>query len=372
MQALRVQTATSDPKVEEVPIPKIGPNDVLIKVYAAALTGGVMKLIRRGQSHVPSIVGHEAAGIIATLGDDVKENATLTVGARVRLHPMLSCRQCARCSSGQDSLCDQSSMMGFARLQDPCPLYEEYHDGTVAEYVRAPHWLVDPLPDNVSMEVGAKVHDIATALRVLELADLPSEATIVLTAPTGAMGALTLRLAKFFPTIKKIVLAGRSRERMESVRRLTPTRTEVVQLVSDGEDSDPPKTGALVGQLKALCPEGIDAILDYVPTGSALLQVLPALKTGGTLVHMGGNVKPLALPQVFIMARCWRIVGTRANSRPDTVRVLKWLAEGQLEIEDLITHRFTMADASKNVEILDSRREPVWLSVIDPTTKGSN
>lgn len=358
MEALRAQSPTSGFQIETVPIPTLGPNDVLIKVAVAGISPGVVRLTRMGKSHTPSTVGHEAAGTIAAVGDNVKD---LAVGSRVRLHPMLSCGQCLNCIHDQDNLCDDAALMGFARFGKPSALYNRYHDGTIAEYVRAPRQLIDQLPENVSMEVGAKVHDVATALRALKLAEITHESTIVITAASGTMGTLTLKLAHLFP-IKKIILVGRSRPRLEQILKLSSIPTELLITEETGPDNAPAQ--ALVPLLLEIAPEGIDAIIDYLPSGDILPRILPALRNGGALVHMGGNPKSLPIPLILIMNSCWKLTGGRANAREDVVEVLKWLEEGKLEVEDLITHRFDFGEVHNMLDLLENRGEPVWLSVL--------
>lgn len=358
MEALRAQSPTSGFHIETVPIPTLGPNDVLIKVAVAGISPGVVRLTKMGKAHTPGTVGHEAAGTIAAVGEHVKD---LAVGSRVRLHPTLSCGHCFNCVRDQENLCDDAALIGFARFGKPSALYDRYHDGTIAEYVRAPRQLIDQLPENVSLEVGAKVHDIATALRALKLAEIKHESTIVLTAASGTMGTLTLKIAHLFP-IKKIVLVGRSRPRLEQIRKLSSVPTELLITEEAGPDNAPAQ--ALVPQLLALAPEGIDVIIDYLPSGDTLPRILPALRTSGTLVHMGGNTKPLPIPLILIMNSCWKLTGGRANTREDVVEVLKWLGEGKLEVEDLITHRFDFGEVHNMLDLLENRGEPVWLSVL--------
>ncbi|KAH8195935.1 hypothetical protein TruAng_009914 [Truncatella angustata] len=370
MLALQAQDTASGLSLKEAPVPSLGPNDVLIKVHSAGITPGVVKLLKMGQSAVPTIVGHEAAGLVAEIGEQVND---VVVGTRVRVHPILSCGECYNCQRGVDSMCDESAQMGFAKFgEKTCHLYEKYHDGALAEYVRVPRQFVDQLPDNVSFEVGAKMHDVATALSVLKLADISKpNSTIILTAPTGTMGTSTLKLAKFFPNLKRIILVGRSRERLESLQRLSPVETIVFPMEpsTTGPPSGPPQHGPpqfhpAVAQLKKLAPDGICSIIDYTPAGPGLGQILPALSTGGTLIHMGGNGMPLPLPLVVIMAKCWRIMGSRAHNREDAKEVLNWLSSGALDFSDLITHRFSLEEVHKAVDKMESRDEPVWMSVI--------
>lgn len=368
MLALHAQDASSGLELKQLPVPSFGSEDVLIKVYSAGITPGVMKLLRMGQSAVPTIVGHEAAGVVEKLGAGVNDG--LVVGDRVRVHPVLSCGECHHCQLKLDSMCDEAAQMGFAQFGEKTGLYAQYHDGALAEYVRVPRRFVDRLPDNVSFDVGAKLHDAATALRVLKLADVSKpNSTVMLTAPTGTMGTTTLKLAKFFPNITKIILVGRSTERIEPVRHLSGVETVVFPISpwpeGSGPPVEPPQPSLVVKQLKELAPEGISAIIDYLPAGPTLGQVLPALITRGTIVHVGGNPAPLQIPLVFLMSKAWRLVGNRSHSRDDARQIMVWLQNEQLEISDLITHRFSLKDVHRAIDCIEKRDEPVWLSVIE-------
>ncbi|KAK7717279.1 putative secondary metabolism biosynthetic enzyme [Diaporthe eres] len=361
MQALRAHSRTSGLKLEETEIPKLGPSDVLIRVVSAGISPGTFKMIQAGKTRVPSTVGHEASGTIESMGSDTSGSG-LKVGDRVRLHPNLACRACHHCDAGQDSTCERVALIGFSNFGIESELYDQYHNGGLAEFVRAPHYLVDKLPDCVSFEVAAKVHDLATASRALKLVDLRKTSTIILTAPTGAMGALTLRLAAIY-SVRHIILVGRSKERLEQVRSLTSVKTSVLALEpSNGFD---PETANLVSELKTLAPEGIDAIIDYFPAGNVLNKIVPALRTGGTLVHMGGNSAVLQMPLMVIMVNSWKVTGGRANTRLDVHECLEWLSTKQIDIEDLFTHKFKMSEIDQALDLLVTRKEPTWLSVVN-------
>lgn len=361
MQALRAQSRTSGLKLEEIEIPKLGPSDVLIKVVSAGISPGMVKMIQAGKTRVPSTAGHEVAGTIESMGSDAP-GSELKIGDRVRLHPNLACRACPHCDAGLDNTCETVALMGFSNFGIESEMYDQYHNGGLAEFVRAPHYLVDKLPGCISFEVAAKVHDLATASRALKLADLRKSSTIVLTAPTGAMGTLTLRLAAIY-SVKHIILVGRSKARLEKVRSLTSAKTSVVAL--DPSDGFDPETTNLVGELKTLAPEGIDAIIDYFPAGNTLNKVIPALRIGGTLVHMGGNSAVLQMPLMVIMVNCWKVTGGRANTRLDVHECLEWLNTKKIDIEDLFTHKFKLSEIDQALDLLITRKEPAWLSVIN-------
>lgn len=212
---------------------------------------------------------------------------------------------------------------------------------------------------------------------VLKLTEVNKpNSTIILTAPTGTRGTATLKLAKFFPNIK-IILVGRTKERLKSIQHLSEVETVAFPISAPSQDSNsssgppagtlpgPPLSSPVVLQLRALAPEGISAIIDYTPAGSTLSQILPALATRGTVVHMGGNPAALQVPLVFIMSKAWRFVGNRAHTRDDAEQILNWLQSGELDMSDLITHRFPLEEAHSAIEAIETRNEPLWMTVIE-------
>ena len=363
MLALRANRGTHELAVEHVPVPEPGPLDVVVKVAAAGLATGMMRLLERGAfKHLPTTLGHEAAGTVTAVGSAV---GGVAIGDRVRVHPNLNCRDCVYCRSDRDMMCAQQAMLGHAAFGTaPTPLYDEYHDGGLAEYVRVPHWLIDHLPDAIGFDVAAKVHDLANAVRALKCADLPMGATVVVTAATGTMGTATIKLATHFG-VARLVLVGRDRERVRAVAPLAggiPTGTVAL----DELPADWAATGGLTAALRAAAPDGAHAVIDFVPDGPVTAQAMGALATGGALVHMGSNGTPLPLPPAALMVRCWRFVGTRACTRNDAREVIGLLGNGTLTADDLITHRFPLVDAVKAIDALQRRGEPMWMSVVHP------
>ncbi|WP_018658444.1 alcohol dehydrogenase catalytic domain-containing protein [Actinomadura flavalba] len=363
MLAARALEGSAALHLVETPVPEPGPADVLVRVASAGLAPGMMKLLELGAfTRLPTTLGHEAAGTVAAVGADVPGFAA---GDRVRVHPNLTCRSCVYCRTDREMMCAQQAMIGHAAFGDvPMPLYDAYHDGGLAEYVRVPHWLLDPLPDRVGFDVGAKVHDLANAVRALKCADLPLGATLVVTAATGTMGTATIRLAAHFG-VARLVLVGRSADRLAAVAPLAggvPVETVALDELPD----DWAQTQGLTRRLRALVPDGAHAVLDFVPEGPVLTQATAAMATGGTLVHMGANPAPLPVPARVWMAKCWRFVGTRSCTRADAQQVLDLLGRGTLHADDLITHRFPLAEADRAVAAMRSRDEPIWMAVVNP------
>jgi threonine dehydrogenase-like Zn-dependent dehydrogenase len=363
MLALRAHRGSNELTLEHIPVPQPGLYDVVVEVAAAGLAPGMMRLLEKGAfKHLPTTVGHEAAGTVSAIGERV---TGVSVGDRVRVHPNLNCRNCVYCRSDRDMMCAQQAMLGHAAFGNKVtPLYDEYHDGGLAEYVRVPRWLIDQLPDAIGFDVAAKVHDIANAVRALKCADLPSAATVIVTAATGTMGTATIKLAAPFG-IANLIVVGRDGERTRAVARLAGgIPTSVV--ATDELPADWAETGGLTRRLRELAPEGAHAVIDYVPGGPTTEQAMSALATGGTLAHMGSNSTPFTLTPAAMMVPCWRFVGTRACTRNDALEVLSMLGSGVLSADELITHRFPLTDALKAVEAMQNRTEPIWMAVVNP------
>ena len=364
MLALRAHSSDAPMVLENIPVPKPGPGDVLVKVVSAGLVAGNIRLLKMGFfKNLPTTVGHESAGTIAAVGDEV---TGIEIGDRVRVHSILSCGECRHCRADRDMMCPKYSVLGHAAFgTDPMPLYDEYHNGALAEYIRVPHWLVDKLPDAVSFDVAAKVHDMANALRTVKCANLEFGATIVVTAATGTMGTATVKLAEHLG-VGRMILVGRNAERLEAAARLAGS-VPVDTLSFDELPEDWVQTGGLTRRLREMAPEGIDGVMDYLTDhAEGVSQAMMATTQGGTLVHMGGNLVPIAIPPMLMMVNCWRFVGTRGVSRSDTTQILRMLAGGALNVDELITHRFPLTDAVHAAAAILRRDEPMWMTVVNP------
>lgn len=359
MKAVRVERGSTIAELKEIEIPQIGPNDVLIKVHSAILAPDVLRLIEAGKlSQAPTTIGHKVAGTIVEVGSAVEG---LTVGQRARLDPNLSCRKCKYCTSNRDQMCAECGTMGFFALRS-FPAWEEYHAGGLAEFVRAPAQQVDVLPENVSFDVGAKIHDLANAVRVWNTCAVEPGATVAIVAATGAMGTACVKLASYFGA-GHLILIGRSIDRLREVTALTSVRCTCIGLDELGEWV---ATRALGRKVKEAAPEGVDAIIDYSPEGVDLWQTLDGLSVGGTLVPVGGNWSTLPVPARLLSLNCWRVSGIRNHSRRDSDLVLDLLREERLNVDELVSHEYRLEDIDEALIQLKNRAARSWMLVIHP------
>lgn len=349
------------PRLVEIDVPQVGDADVLVRIRSAGLTAGTFTLQKAGLlKPMPMTVGHEGAGVVEAVGRDVR---AVKPGDRVRIHPTITCGQCRYCLSDRDHMCWGSAMMGFVSFGATVPDYARYHNGFLADYALAPERQIDKLPDHVSFDAGAKLHYLGNAMRALKVADLPPASVLGILGPTGSMGVATIKLAATFG-VKRLVLIGRSSARMEEVKALSPVPVDTVATDTMGEDWA--GTGALPRRMAEVAPEGVDAIIDYLPEGGPMWQAVSGLAADGTLVNMGGGPQPFGFPMRAMVGKCWKVAGTRNHSRGDAKASLKLLADGTIDLDDLITHQRPLAEIDAAVATMNSRDETVWMSVVHP------
>lgn len=362
MLAARAYKDEKEFKLEEVDRPTAGPGDVVIEVKSAGLAYGVVIQWLRGFYPVlPRTLGNEAAGLVAEVGSEVTE---FSVGDRVRMHPNLSCRECEYCLTGREQMCDSHSVIGQGVFGPTAmPLHQQYLDGGLAQYVKAPAWLIDPLRESISFDAAAKVHDVADALLAWKKAECGPGATVVLTAATGTVGSAFVRMAPLLG-VARIVAVARSSERLAALKALQPDLVETVAFDELPEDWG--ETGGLSQRIHEAAPEGVDAVIDFLPEGPGTWQAIAAMKRGATAVVMGANMATPPFPTTFIMVNCWRIIGTRNCTREEAHQVLQWLDQGRLHLDDLITHRFPLTEIGEASRIVVERPEATWMVVVHP------
>lgn len=234
MLAARAYEGETELRFEEVDRPSAGPGEVVIEVAAAGLPPGVLTQWQRGMYPIlPRTLGNETAGTIVDVGAGVSDFAA---GDRVRLHANLSCRRCEYCLTDREQMCSANSVIGQGIYgPDAMELHRRYLHGGLAEFVLAPAWAIDPIPDEVSFDAAAKIHDVADALRALKVAAPPPGATVVFTAATGTVGTVAIRMARLFG-VRRLIAVARSSQRLEQVQALDADLVDTIAFVQLADD----------------------------------------------------------------------------------------------------------------------------------------
>ena len=365
MRAARAHPGEAVMRIETIDVPQVENGDVLVRVAAAGLTRGLLSMWRRGMIKLlPAVLGHEMAGTVAAVGERAGQ---WQVGDRVRIHPTLSCRSCEYCTSEREPMCREVSVMGHtAYTPEAMPLYERYHNGGLAEYIKVPSWSLDRVPDGVSLEVASRVHSMGVGYRALRKAQVPPGGSLILNAATGAAGASVVKFAPTFG-IGRVIAVGRSRANLERIRAWEPDRIEILpleELPAGWEERD----GLLNRVMSLTDGRGADALIDFMPTPSAAtVQGIRSLRKGGTAVLTGGNYGDLGgLRYGDVMRGQWRIEGNQGYSRSDARAIMGLLGSRTVVMDELVTHRLRLDEVMRAVELIESREGAPLYIVIDP------
>jgi L-iditol 2-dehydrogenase len=304
--------------MQEVSIPEMGPDDVLVKISSNGICGSDIHFYEKGELGPfkvtrPYIPGHEACGSIIDKGTLVKNRQ---LDQRVAIEPGIPCRQCQLCKSGRYNLC-----------QDVVFLSAPPVNGTLAEYITVPADFAHPLPDEVSDEAGAMVEPVSVGLQACNRARLKAADSVVILG-AGPIGLVTFLAARAFGAAE-IYLVDILDNRLDLGRKLGATT------VINARKNEPVK--AIFGLTKG---QGVDVVFDTSGSAAAC-AIAPALAArGGTISLVGWPEKSsFDYPVETIIEKELNVHGVNryCNTFPQAISLL---AAGQLQVTSLITHRF--------------------------------
>jgi L-iditol 2-dehydrogenase len=330
-----------DIRVEDVPIPEIGPGELLVRIRASGICGSdVMEWYRLKKA--PLVLGHEIAGEVAEVGRGVDRYKR---GNRVVASHHVPCNTCRFCLKGYHTVCDTLRSTRF----DP---------GGFAEYVRLPAINVDRgvylIPDEVSFEEASFAEPLACVLRAQRIARIGPGDTVVVMG-SGIAGLLHIQLACALG-------AGRVLATDVSETRLAAAQKCGADMVIDAQ-------GDVLSKLREANDGWLaDKVLVCTSARAANLQALELVERGGTVLFFAptdpGVTIPVSINDLFFRNDI-TLTTSYAGSPADHVTALALIRAHRVRVKDMITHRLSLEETSKGFQLVARAQDSIKV-IIDP------
>lgn len=312
--------------MQDAPMPKMGINDVLIKIKKTAICGTDLHIYSWDEwaqktIKVPMIVGHEFAGEIVDIGKEVNG---LQIGQRVSGEGHITCGHCRNCRAGKRHLCRNTEGVGVTRT------------GCFAEYLVIPASNVCPLPDNISDDQAAILDPLGNAAHTALSFDLVGEDVLITGA--GPIGIMAVSIAKKAGA-RYVVITDVNDYRLELARKMGADLAINIkhQKVSD-----------TISQLHML--EGFDVGLEMSGNSNAVIDMIENLNYGGKMALLGIPPKNFAIDWNKVVFKGLVIKGIYGREMYETWYKMISMLQSGLNVGNIITDHFHIDDYQQAFE----------------------
>ena len=329
-----------DVRIQELPKPEIGDDEVLVKVMASGICGSdVTEWYRVPKA--PKILGHEATGVIEQVGSEV---AGWKVGDRVFVSHHVPCGKCRYCLRGNHTACETLHTTN-------------YFPGGFAQYIRVPRINVESgvykLPVGMSFEAGTFIEPLACVVRGQRLAGIQPD-DVVLVIGSGVSGILHVQLAKR-NGVKRVVVADINGYRLGLAEKFGADFTV------DAKGDLPQKLREVNGGRLA------DKVIVCTGATQAALTALDCVDKGGLILFFAVPDPSVKVP--VPIDQFWRneiTLKTSYGAAPnDLAESLTVLAEGKVDVKDMITHKLSLRQAAEGFRLMAEAGESLKV-ILEP------
>ena len=346
MLALRFY-APEDLRLEDVPEPTCGTDEVKIRVKNCSTCGTDVKIRKNGHQNLtpPRIIGHEIAGEVVEVGSGVAGD--WKPGDRVQVIAAVPCGKCHECRKGWMAVCQNQTSVGYQ------------YDGGFAEYMIVPREVLavdgmNRIPDGVGFAEASAAEPFACAINAQEQLGIePGDDVVIFGA--GPIGCMHVRIARGVHGAGRIILVDINSERLKmSADAVQP---DVVINASE--------VNIVEEILKLTDGRGADVIITATPANITQEQAVSMAARNGRISFFGGLPKTnptITLDSNLVHYRQLHIHGANGSAPEHNRRALDYIASGEVPVADLITRRIRLRDVMDAFRIVE-RGEAIKVTV---------
>jgi L-iditol 2-dehydrogenase len=322
-------------ELRDMPIPEIGPNDVLLKVMAAGICGSDIEMWRNKQSfpvNTPVILGHEFSGVIEKAGEEVKG---FRLGDKVVSETAaLVCGKCRYCRSGDYNLCPKRLGYGYGV------------NGAFTDFVKVRQGILHQLPENISFEEGAMTEPLCVAYNaVSKNTDLHPSDSVAIIGP-GPIGLNCLQMANLMGAGVTIVIGTNT-----DTQRLNIAKSLGADICINNDEQD-----VLAIVLEKTNGQGVDIVVNAAGNAPTMKQSFQIVRRLGQIVKVGWGPEPLNFSLDPLISKSITLRGSFSHNWQIWENVIKLMEQGKLQTKPLISNVFKLSEWKKGFELMESKK----------------
>jgi 6-hydroxycyclohex-1-ene-1-carbonyl-CoA dehydrogenase len=342
MKAILFHGAGKALELSEVPTPKPIAGQLLVKVSACGICHTDLHYIDHGVPTFkapPLILGHEPSGIVAGVGEGVKN---FKEGDKVLLPAVLTCGYCGNCRTGRENICDNMVMFG------------NHIDGAYAEYVLSPAKDTLHLPDEVPLQEGSIIADaISTPYHAVVNRGQVKAGDNVVVFGCGGVGINTVQIAS---AVGASVIAV----------DVVPEKLAMAKKFGAREVINAKEVERIDKAVKKLTGGGVDVAFEVIGNPATIQSAFSCIRKGGKTVVVGYTDKNVELPASKIMFFEQEVVGSLGCRPVDYPKIIEMARTGKIKVKELVTNRFPLDKINDAFDLLRSHDPNVIRSIVIP------
>lgn len=330
-------------EITDLPVPVPGPEELLVKVAACGICGSDVHGYdgSSGRRIPPIVMGHEAAGVVTSVGKEVRN---FKEGDRVTFDSTIYCGECPFCRRGDVNLCNNRQVLGVS-----CGDYRRA--GAFAEFVALPSRIAYHLPENLSFAEAALLEAVSVALHAVSLVPVEpnSNALVVGTGTIGLLVQQGLRAAG----CARVFVTDLDETRLTLSKRLGAT--EALQ-------AGPELFEKLLRLTDGM---GVDLVMEAVGNTPAIRTSIDCVRKGGSVVLVGNITPEVTIHLQKVVSRQIRLQGSCASSG-EYPRAIELMSQGVIDVKPLITAIAPLQEGPRWFERLYAHEPNLMKVVLEP------
>lgn len=317
-------------KIEEVKIPKIEQNEILVKIAACGVCNTDLHYIDHGVptfKKPPMILGHEPSGIVEETGAEVKN---FKVGDRVLIPPVFSCGYCDNCRLGRENICFNMLMLG------------NHIDGAFAEYTKVPAKDCQHLPEDLPLEESSIIADaISTPYHAVKNRAQVRPGDSVVVFGCGGVGINVVQMAA--AAGGSVIAVDIVDKKLDIAKKLGALHTINA---SDKEGK------ALIKEIRTLTGGGADIAIEAIGNPKTIELASSAVKAGGCHCQVGYTQHNVSLNAGRLMFREIEIKGSLGCRPVDYPKIIEMVRTGKIQLKPVVTHKFKLEEIDQAFDLM--------------------